>query len=131
MKLAIHCANLSWPGGPTALGPTLAARLKDPDEETATLAARALGEPFHDSAVPLLSSVAAAPDLVRLLEHVSTKALDALRALVAKQAAGGSGGAATPTAAVDGQVVAVMPLAAAAAIAASLALTVPPRGGKR
>ena len=24
MKLAVHCANLTWPGGPAALGPTLA-----------------------------------------------------------------------------------------------------------
>jgi HEAT repeat protein len=44
----------------------LAARLKDADEETATLAARALGEPFHDSAAPLLAHLAAAPDRRKL-----------------------------------------------------------------
>ncbi len=32
MKLAIHCANLSWPGGPTALGPTLAQVARTADE---------------------------------------------------------------------------------------------------
>lgn len=32
MKLAVHCANLSWPGGPTALGPTLAAVAGAADE---------------------------------------------------------------------------------------------------
>src|ERR1700759_1992824 len=38
MKLAIHCANLSWPGGPEALAPTLAevARVAD-DGGIATL----------------------------------------------------------------------------------------------
>lgn len=32
MKLAIHCANLSWPGGPAALGPTLAQVARTADE---------------------------------------------------------------------------------------------------
>ena len=32
MKLVIHCANLSWPGGPTALGPTLARVARTADE---------------------------------------------------------------------------------------------------
>jgi F420-dependent oxidoreductase-like protein len=32
MKLAVHCANLSWPGGPSALGPTLAAVARTADE---------------------------------------------------------------------------------------------------
>jgi len=32
MKLAIHCANLSWPGGPPALGPTLAALARTADQ---------------------------------------------------------------------------------------------------
>src|SRR5436190_17367762 len=32
MKLAIHCANLSYPGGPTALGPTLAQVARTADE---------------------------------------------------------------------------------------------------
>ncbi|MCW2762637.1 MAG: luciferase family protein [Marmoricola sp.] len=32
MKLAIHCANLSWPGGPTALGPTLAQVARTADD---------------------------------------------------------------------------------------------------
>jgi F420-dependent oxidoreductase-like protein len=32
MKLAIHCANLTWPGGPEALAPTLARVAKVADE---------------------------------------------------------------------------------------------------
>ncbi|MET0999830.1 MAG: LLM class F420-dependent oxidoreductase [Marmoricola sp.] len=32
MKLAVHCANLSWPGGPSALGPTLAAVARTADQ---------------------------------------------------------------------------------------------------
>lgn len=32
MKLAIHCANLSWPGGPSALGPTLGAVARVADQ---------------------------------------------------------------------------------------------------
>jgi F420-dependent oxidoreductase-like protein len=32
MKLAIHCSNLTWPGGPAALGPTLAAVARAADE---------------------------------------------------------------------------------------------------
>lgn len=32
MKLAIHCANLTWPGGPPALGSTLAAVARAADE---------------------------------------------------------------------------------------------------
>lgn len=32
MKLAIHCANLSWPGGPAAIAPTLAAVARAADE---------------------------------------------------------------------------------------------------
>jgi F420-dependent oxidoreductase-like protein len=32
MKLAVHCANLSWPGGPTALGATLAQVARTADE---------------------------------------------------------------------------------------------------
>lgn len=32
MKLAIHCANLSWPGGASELGPTLAAVARAADE---------------------------------------------------------------------------------------------------
>ena len=32
MKLAVHCANLSWPGGPSALAPTLAATARTADE---------------------------------------------------------------------------------------------------
>jgi F420-dependent oxidoreductase-like protein len=32
MKLAVHCANLSWPGGPSALGPTLAELARTADE---------------------------------------------------------------------------------------------------
>ncbi len=32
MKLAVHCANLSWSGGPSALGPTLAAVARRADE---------------------------------------------------------------------------------------------------
>jgi F420-dependent oxidoreductase-like protein len=32
MKLAIHCANLSWPGGPPALAPTLAEVARTADE---------------------------------------------------------------------------------------------------
>lgn len=32
MKLAIHCADLDWPGGPTALGPTLAAVARSADQ---------------------------------------------------------------------------------------------------
>ena len=32
MKLAVHCANLSWPGGPAALGPTLAEVARTADE---------------------------------------------------------------------------------------------------
>jgi F420-dependent oxidoreductase-like protein len=32
MKLAVHCANLSWPGGPSALGPTLGAVARAADE---------------------------------------------------------------------------------------------------
>ena len=32
MKLAVHCANLTWPGGPAALGPTLAEVARAADE---------------------------------------------------------------------------------------------------
>ena len=32
MKLAVHCANLSWPGGPEALGPTLSAVARTADQ---------------------------------------------------------------------------------------------------
>src|SRR6201747_3076061 len=32
MKLAVHCANLSWPGGPSELGSTLAAVARTADE---------------------------------------------------------------------------------------------------
>jgi F420-dependent oxidoreductase-like protein len=32
MKLAVHCANLSWPGGPAALGPTLASVARTADD---------------------------------------------------------------------------------------------------
>ncbi len=32
MKLAVHCANLSWAGGPSALGPTLAALARTADQ---------------------------------------------------------------------------------------------------
>jgi F420-dependent oxidoreductase-like protein len=32
MKLAVHCANLSWPGGPSRLGSTLAAVARTADE---------------------------------------------------------------------------------------------------
>ncbi len=32
MELAVHCANLSWPGGPAALGPTLAQVARTADE---------------------------------------------------------------------------------------------------
>jgi len=32
MKLAVHCANLTWPGGPSALGPTLADVARTADE---------------------------------------------------------------------------------------------------
>jgi F420-dependent oxidoreductase-like protein len=31
MKLGVHCSNLSWPGGPPALGPTLAAVARTAD----------------------------------------------------------------------------------------------------
>jgi F420-dependent oxidoreductase-like protein len=31
MKLGVHCSNLSWPGGPEALGPTLAAVARTAD----------------------------------------------------------------------------------------------------
>jgi F420-dependent oxidoreductase-like protein len=32
MKLGVHCANLTWPGGPAALGPTLAGVARAADE---------------------------------------------------------------------------------------------------
>jgi F420-dependent oxidoreductase-like protein len=32
MRLAVHCSNLSWPGGPTELGPTLAGVARAADE---------------------------------------------------------------------------------------------------
>jgi hypothetical protein len=32
MKLAVHCANLSWPGGPEKLGSTLADVARTADE---------------------------------------------------------------------------------------------------
>ena len=32
MRLAIHCSNLTWPGGPTELGPTLAGVARAADE---------------------------------------------------------------------------------------------------
>ena len=32
MKLAVHCANLSWPGGPAALGQTLAGVARAADQ---------------------------------------------------------------------------------------------------
>src|SRR6476646_7620327 len=32
MKLAVHCANLSWPGGPEQLGPTLAQVARTADQ---------------------------------------------------------------------------------------------------
>jgi len=32
MKLGVHCANLTWPGGPEALGTTLAGVARAADE---------------------------------------------------------------------------------------------------
>jgi hypothetical protein len=70
----------------------LIARSKDADEETAALAARALGEPFHEDAVPALTTLAAAPDRRKLasaaiesLGRMGTPAArDALSALLDK-----------------------------------------------
>ena len=77
MKLAIHCANLTWPGGPAALGPTLAevaqrrrrGRRDDADDDGPLLpdGARSAARPSRCSrATPRSASSPARPSDVEL-----------------------------------------------------------------